>query len=110
MKCFRKLSLEPGIPPRELLTLNRRVAEKAEEEDLPAGRSGLLVENVTCENNPAHCGLLQRQRTSVAGSRQGRRLRVFPSGAFGDKALQAVTKNFSSRKVVASKVKAVAVR
>lgn len=26
---------------------------------------------------------------------------VFPSGAFGDKALQAVTKNFSSRKVVA---------
>ncbi|KAH9366558.1 hypothetical protein HPB48_017457 [Haemaphysalis longicornis] len=107
-----KFSLEPKIPAHELLTLNRRIADKVEDE----GRERCLLEGVDSLRRAVSKG-----STAPAGSTQGvvkyfqnndlvllqadkdGGFVVLPSGAYCEKALQAVKKNFSPRKAVPSK-------
>ncbi|XP_077559285.1 uncharacterized protein LOC144174438 [Haemaphysalis longicornis] len=110
-----KFSLQPRIPPHELLTLNRRVAEKAEEEE----RERCLLEVVDCLLRTSKNRSLTSAETTqdivryfkdndlvlLQADKEGGFV-VLPSGTYGEKACQAVQKNFSPRKVVASKVKA----
>ncbi|KAH9371487.1 hypothetical protein HPB48_018865 [Haemaphysalis longicornis] len=94
-----KFSLEPKIPAHELLTLNRRIADKVEDE----GRERCLLEGVDSLRRA-----VSKESTAPAGSTQGvvkyfqnndlvllqadkdGGFVVLPSGVYCEKALQAV--------------------
>lgn len=113
-----KFSLEPRIPAHELLTMNRRIADKAEDE----GRERCLLEGVDslkrtvrkgspapAESTQSVVKYFQNNDLVLLQADKDGGFVVLPSEAYGEKALQAVKKNFSPRKVVPSKVKASAV-
>ncbi|KAH7973211.1 hypothetical protein HPB52_022927 [Rhipicephalus sanguineus] len=110
-----KFSHEPSLRPQELLAMNRRISGKAVKED----QESCLLEGVDVITGVARGGGLKTRKDLTAcvvtffkgndlrlvQSDEEGRFVVFSAGAYDEKALGAIEKNFISVKQKATKVK-----